>query len=74
MTQALVSRILVPGMSNFVNASVWRSLRPLFESLRRACLTHPQILHSVASVAGMPIFDDEELTAPVKEPGATSRT
>jgi hypothetical protein len=27
MTQALVSRILVPGKSNFVNASVRRSLR-----------------------------------------------
>ena len=28
MTQALISRALVPGMSNFVNASVRRSLSP----------------------------------------------
>jgi hypothetical protein len=28
MTQALISRVLVPGMSNFVNASVRRLLAP----------------------------------------------
>ena len=28
MTQALISRVLVPGMSNFVNASVRRVLAP----------------------------------------------
>ena len=60
MTQALISRVLVPGMSNFVNASVRRLLAPASGSalLRRrearpcfegcgARMTLPlQVLHS----------------------------
>jgi len=34
MTQTLVSRVLVPGMSNFVNASVRRLLAPASGSAR----------------------------------------
>ena len=44
MTQALISRVLVPGMSNFVNASVRRLLAPASGSAR---VRHPlQVLHS----------------------------
>ena len=40
MTQALVSHIVVPGMSNFVNASVSRRLMcQCLVSEQRACLT-----------------------------------
>ena len=60
VTQALISRVLVPGMSNFVNASVRRLLAPASGSalLRRrearpccescgARVRHPlQVLHS----------------------------
>ena len=62
MTQSLISRVLVPGMSNFVNASVRRLLAPASGSalLRRreaqarpccescgARARHPlQVLHS----------------------------
>ena len=43
MTQALISRVLVPGMSNFVNASVRRLLAPASGSAR---VRHPlQVLH-----------------------------
>ncbi len=69
MTQALVSRILVPGMSNFVNASVRCLLHYRCASFA-GCVTHTrQILHSEngrsecsdsASVA-----QDEELSTPV---------
>ena len=59
MTQTLISRVLVPGMSNFVNASVRRLLAPASGSalLRRrearpcrescgARVRHPlQVLH-----------------------------
>jgi hypothetical protein len=62
MTQALISRVLVPGMSNFVNASVRRLLAPASGSalLRRrearpccescgARARHPlQVLHSAS--------------------------
>jgi hypothetical protein len=46
MTQALISRVLVPGMSNFVNASVRRLLAPasgsaLFRQLDHALSPSP---------------------------------
>ena len=60
MTQALISRVLVPGMSNFVNASVRRLLapasgsallrrreaRPCFESCGARVTLQLQVLHS----------------------------
>lgn len=49
MTQSVLSRILVPGISNFVNASVRRLLRGHITSFA-ACLSHtPQILLFVQS-------------------------
>jgi hypothetical protein len=59
-TQALISRVLVPGMSNFVNASVRRLLappsgsallrrreaRPCFESCGARVTLQLQVLHS----------------------------
>jgi hypothetical protein len=46
MTQALVSRMIVPGISNFVNASVRRS-HP------RTCCGTSQQLHGDGSVGGL---------------------
>jgi hypothetical protein len=71
MTQALVSRMLVPGISNFVNASV-RRLHP-----RACCSTSsfvicgarwphaPQVLHSgsnggMGETSGAEAGDDDE--------------
>jgi hypothetical protein len=71
MTQALVSRILLPGISNFVNASV-RRLHP-----RACCSTSyfvicgarsphaPQVLHSgsnggMGETSGAEAGDDDE--------------
>ena len=72
MTQALVSRMIVPGISNFVNASV-RRLHP-----RACCSTSyfvicgarsphaPQVLHSgsnggMGETSGAEAGDDDEL-------------
>ena len=72
MTQALVSRMIVPGISNFVNASV-RRLHP-----RACCSTSyfvicgarsphaPQVLHSgsnggIGETSGAEAGDDDEL-------------
>jgi hypothetical protein len=53
MTQALISRVLVPGMSNFVNASVRRkrqravaAARPCFEGCGARVTLPLQVLHS----------------------------
>jgi hypothetical protein len=48
MTQALLSHILLPGMSNFVNASVRHLLCQRYVSLQLACLTR----HRFCSLRG----------------------
>jgi hypothetical protein len=63
MTQALISRVLVPGMSNFVNASVRRLLAPASGSAR---VRHPlQVLHpgsndSAGETSGMDACDSRD--------------
>ena len=65
MTQALLSRILVPGMSNFVNATVCRTLLRKHSSILLYGLRHffvicdghslivtMQVLHSNGSIIG----------------------
>ena len=62
-TQALISRVLVPGMSNFVNASVRRLLAPASGSAR---VRHPlQVLHpgsndSAGETSGMDACDSRD--------------
>ena len=63
VTQALISRVLVPGMSNFVNASVRRLLAPASGSAR---VRHPlQVLHpgsddSAGETSGMDACDSRD--------------
>jgi hypothetical protein len=65
-TQSLVSRILAPGMSNFVNASV----RHLLRRFQIRPSHTPQILHSVRASSeanSVSIADENELSVPVDQ-------